>query len=125
MNDYNDQIAIPISNLADILGVHQRTLRIWDKKEILAPKRTEKDRRFYTIEDIEKGKLIQFLIRNLALNITGVKIVLNLLEKQGVSFKDYKNFIQNIALEIKIDNQTQKDNIKKSLKKGRRIKYAN
>lgn len=125
MNDYNDQIAIPISNLADILGVHQRTLRIWDKKEILTPKRTKKDRRFYTIEDIEKGKFIQFLIRNLALNITGVKIVLNLLEKQGVNFKDYKNFIQNIALEIKIDNQTQKDNIKKSLKKDRRIKYAN
>jgi len=118
--DLTKQIAISISNLAEILGVHQRTLRIWDKKEILVSKRTSKDRRFYTVEDVEKAKLIQFLIRNLALNIVGVKVVLNLLKKHKVEPKDYLKFVENIALEINIDNKTQMGNIEKTLKRGRR-----
>jgi len=35
-------IHIGINNFAEILGVHQRTLRIWDKEGVLVPSRTNK-----------------------------------------------------------------------------------
>lgn len=66
----------PISVVADILGVHQRTCRIYDEEGILVPGRSPKNRRLYSMDDIEKGKLIQFLSKDLGVNIIGIKIIL-------------------------------------------------
>ena len=38
---------LPISTIASALGIHQRTLRIYDAEGILSPKRTAKNRRNY------------------------------------------------------------------------------
>ena len=88
---------LPISSVASALNVHQRTLRIYDSEGILCPKRTEKNRRNYSLDDLEKAKLILFLTRNLALNLAGVKIILAMLEKCNVKPSDYLNFVENIA----------------------------
>lgn len=85
--DENINIALIISNMSQIINVHQRTLRIYDKEGVLVPKRTYKNRRYYTLSDIQKGKFIQFLTRNLSLNITAVKIILALLEKNNIEPK--------------------------------------
>ena len=55
---------LPISAMATALNVHQRTLRIYDGEGILIPQRTEKNRRNYSLDDLEKAKLILFLTRN-------------------------------------------------------------
>ena len=54
---------LPISSIAQALNIHQRTLRIYDKEGILSPKRTDKNRRNYSIDDLEKAKLILFLTK--------------------------------------------------------------
>lgn len=66
----------PLSVMADVLNVHPRTLRIYDKEKILCPKRTPRNRRLYSINDIEKGKFIQFLIKNFGINLAEIKIIL-------------------------------------------------
>ena len=66
---------IPISIAAELLEVHQRTLRIYDEKGLLCPKRNNKNRRLYSQNDIEKGKLILYLTRNLAMNLYNLKNV--------------------------------------------------
>ena len=71
---------LPIGSVAQSLGVHQRTLRIYDQEGILSPQRSAKNRRYYSFDDFEKAKLILFLTRNLALNLSGVKIILAMLE---------------------------------------------
>ena len=75
-------IMLPIGSIAASLDINQRTLRIYDSEGILCPKRTDKNRRYYTLEDLEKAKVILFLTRNLLLNLAGVKIVLAILEKE-------------------------------------------
>ena len=52
-----------ISIISEILHVHQRTLRIYDEEGLLVPQRTEKNRRLYSMEDVERGKFIQYLTR--------------------------------------------------------------
>ena len=49
---------LPISTIASALNVHQRTLRIYDREGILSPVRSQKNRRNYSLNDLEKAKLI-------------------------------------------------------------------
>ena len=113
---------LPISAIAQALEVHQRTLRIYDKEGILSPKRYDKNRRNYSLDDLEKAKLILFLTRNLALNLSGVKIILAILEENKVKPKDYITYINKIAKVAKIDIAKQENNIEKTSKRGRKPK---
>lgn len=121
----NTSMAIlPISSIASALNVHQRTLRIYDSEGILCPKRTDKNRRNYSLDDLEKAKLILFLTRNLALNLAGVKIILAMLEKNKIKPADYLPFVEKIAKDAGIDTTAQKNNIEKTSKRGRKPKAA-
>lgn len=113
---------LPISSIATTLNVHQRTLRIYDNEGILSPKRTDKNRRNYSLDDLEKAKLILFLTRNLALNLAGVKIILAMLEKNKIKPQDYLTYVEKIAKEAGIDLKAQENNIQKTSKRGRKPK---
>jgi len=63
------------------LGVSIQTLRIYDKEKLLPPKRTDTNRRGYTEEDLQRAKVILYLTRSLAVNLNGVKLILNFLDK--------------------------------------------
>jgi len=115
-----DLAILPIGAIAQTLNIHQRTLRIYDKEGILSPSRSDKNRRCYSLDDLEKAKLIQFLTRNLALNLAGVKIILGILEMNKVQPKDYMEYISKIAKKAKIDADIQKNNIEKTSKRGRK-----
>ena len=113
---------LPISSIATALNVHQRTLRIYDTEGILCPKRTSKNRRNYSLEDLEKAKLILFLTRNLALNLSGVKIILAILEEYKINPMEYIKFIEKVAKNAGIDTKAQENNIAKTSKRGRKPK---
>lgn len=54
-----------ISQVSELLSVPQSTLRFWETQfNILRPKRSEKGTRFYTPEDLEKIRMIQYLIKD-------------------------------------------------------------
>ncbi len=92
-----DTPVFPISAAAQQLQIHQRTLRIYDDEKILCPKRTPKNRRLYSIDDIKKGEFIQYLTQKLGLNLAGVKITLELLEKLDISSLNYRDMIGEIV----------------------------
>ena len=121
----NADIAIlPISSIAAALNVHQRTLRIYDKEGILTPRRTDKNRRNYSLNDLERAKLVLFLTRNLALNLAGVKIILKMLEEQKIEPKSYLEYINKIAKMAGVDTSMQEINIEKTSRRGRRTKES-
>lgn len=116
----SDLPILPIGAISQTLNIHQRTLRIYDKEGILCPKRTSKNRRNYSLDDLEKAKLIMFLTRNLALNLAGVKIILSMLEMSKVEPKDYVDYVAKVAKAAKVDTKAQEENIKKTSKRGRK-----
>ena len=75
-----DEPVLSIGNVAQALKLHQRTLRISDEQDLLVARRSKQNRRLYSLKCIGRGKLIQFLTRNLAINLAGVRIILKLLE---------------------------------------------
>ena len=122
-NGINADLAIlPISSMASALNVHQRTLRIYDNEGILSPSRSDKNRRNYSLNDLERAKLILFLTRNLALNLSGVKIIIAMLERNNIKPVDYIKYIEEVANDAGIDLKKQEDNIEKTSKRGRKPK---
>ena len=67
-----------ISVAADLVGMHPQTLRIYENKGLIRPKRTNGGTRLYSDADIERLQLIQRLTNELGLNLAGVEHVLRL-----------------------------------------------
>jgi len=116
----SDKPMFPISVIADLLQVHQRTLRIYNEEKILVPERSPKNRRLYSFNDIEKGKFIQYMSRELGINIIGIKIIFELLKQQKVKAEDQKAFIDEIAKNINITHEMQQENKEKLSRRGRK-----
>jgi len=110
----------PISVVADILKVHQRTLRIYDDENILIPSRSPKNRRLYSFNDIEKGKFIQYLTRELGINLAGIKIIVHLLKQQNILQSRYMDHISKVAHELNISPEVQEENRIKLSRRGRK-----
>ncbi len=71
------QAVFVISVAAELAGVHPQTLRIYERKGLLDPARTEGNSRRYSEHDLEQLRRIQDLTAE-GLNLAGVKRVLQL-----------------------------------------------
>jgi MerR family transcriptional regulator/heat shock protein HspR len=67
-----------ISVAAELVGMHPQTLRIYEQKGLVRPRRTAGNTRLYSELDLERLRLIQRLTTELGLNLAGVEIVLRL-----------------------------------------------
>jgi MerR family transcriptional regulator/heat shock protein HspR len=74
----DDRPRYMISVAADLVGMHPQTLRIYEAKGLVRPKRTAGNTRLYSETDLERLKLIQRLTTELGLNLAGVEHVLRL-----------------------------------------------
>jgi MerR family transcriptional regulator, heat shock protein HspR len=72
-----------ISVAADLVGMHPQTLRIYEQKGLVRPKRTAGNTRLYSEQDLERLRLIQRLTTELGLNLAGVEMVLHLEDQLG------------------------------------------
>ena len=63
---------------ADLIGVHPQTLRMYEQKGILCPRKSIKNTRLYSQEDVERGQYIQRLTRETGMNLAGVKKVFDM-----------------------------------------------
>ena len=70
---------LTLSVAAEIVGVHPRTLMIYDKWGFVKPFRTKTNRRLYSLSDINEIKFIQYLTQEKGLNLAGVKLILEIL----------------------------------------------
>jgi MerR family transcriptional regulator, heat shock protein HspR len=74
----DDRPRYMISIAAELVGMHPQTLRIYESKGLVLPKRTRGNTRLYSERDLERLRLIQRLTTELGLNLAGVEVVLRL-----------------------------------------------
>ncbi len=67
-----------ISVAAELVGMHPQTLRMYESKGLVRPRRTPGGTRVFSERDLERLKLIQRLTTELGLNLAGVELVLRL-----------------------------------------------
>jgi MerR family transcriptional regulator/heat shock protein HspR len=73
-----DRAVYIISVAAELAGVHPQTLRIYERKGLVAPKRTSGNTRRYSDRDIALLRQIQDLTQESGINLAGVKMIIEL-----------------------------------------------
>lgn len=63
---------------SELIGVHPQTLRMYEQKGLLSPRKSIKNTRLYSQEDVDLGRYIQLLTQELGMNLAGVSKVLDL-----------------------------------------------
>jgi MerR family transcriptional regulator/heat shock protein HspR len=84
---------------SELIGVHPQTLRMYEQKGLLRPRKSIKNTRLYSQEDVDLGRYIQRLTQELGMNLAGVSKVLDL-ERQ-VAGLERENRALREALERK------------------------
>ena len=74
----DDRPRYMISIAAELVGMHPQTLRVYETKGLVRPRRTPGNTRLYSEADLERLRLIQRLTGELGLNLAGVETVLRL-----------------------------------------------
>jgi MerR family transcriptional regulator/heat shock protein HspR len=70
-----------ISVAAELAGVHPQTLRMYERKGLLQPKRTSGNTRRYSERDIERIRAIQELTQLGGISLAGVKLFIEMREQ--------------------------------------------
>jgi MerR family transcriptional regulator, heat shock protein HspR len=67
-----------ISVAAELAEMHPQTLRMYETRGLITPKRSAKNTRLYSFEDVERLRRIQRMTAEDGLNLAGVETVLEL-----------------------------------------------
>ena len=67
-----------ISVAAELADMHPQTLRMYETRGLITPKRSPKNTRLYSLEDVERLRRIQRITAEEGLNLAGVETVLGL-----------------------------------------------
>ena len=67
-----------IGVVAEMLKIHPQTLRMYEKKGLIQPSRTEGKTRMYSADDVEDIARLVRLTRDLGVNLAGVEIILKM-----------------------------------------------
>ena len=70
--------AFTISVVAQLLDLHEQTIRQYERMGLISPCRTIRKTRLYSQADIERLECIIYLVKTCGVNLAGVKIVVTL-----------------------------------------------
>jgi MerR family transcriptional regulator/heat shock protein HspR len=77
----SDRGVFMISVAAELADMHPQTLRMYEARGLIEPKRSPKGTRLYSHEDVDRLRRIQGMTAELGMNLAGVERVFELEEK--------------------------------------------
>jgi MerR family transcriptional regulator/heat shock protein HspR len=77
-SEADDRAVYVISVAAELAGVHPQTLRIYERKGLVQPKRTPGNSRRYSARDVARLRMIQRLTQEQGMNLAGVRMLLQM-----------------------------------------------
>src|SRR4028119_1567667 len=83
-----------ISAVAEQYGLHQQTLRLYEREGLIKPSRSDGNTRLYTDTDLERLEVILSLTRDLGVNLAGVEIILNMRAKMDAMQHEFERFFE-------------------------------
>jgi MerR family transcriptional regulator, heat shock protein HspR len=86
-----------IGVVADMLKLHPQTLRMYEKKGLIRPSRTEGRTRRYSAEDVEEISRVTRLARDLGVNLAGIEIILKMRRRMldmQVQIEDLTSYVR-------------------------------
>jgi len=72
-----------IGVVAKLLGLHEQTLRIYERKGLVEPKRISRQMRLYSQHDLERLEFVCFLTHEMGVTAQGVRLLLERVSDPG------------------------------------------
>ena len=74
----HDEPVYQISIVARMVGLHQQTIRSYERVGLVQPARTSGNTRLYSQRDVERLQQVVRLVNDLGINLAGVEVILRL-----------------------------------------------
>jgi MerR family transcriptional regulator/heat shock protein HspR len=105
-----------ISVAAELAGMHPQTLRIYEARGLITPKRSPKNTRLYSEYDVERLRRIQELTTDLGMNLAGVERVFEL-EEEMERMRRRMRAIERQAEKVQEELRAEIDRVRRSMKR--------
>ena len=105
-----------ISVAAELAGMHPQTLRIYEARGLITPKRSPKNTRLYSQEDVELLRRIQELTGELGMNLAGVEKVFEL-EEEIDRIRRRMHSLERQAERVREELQQEVERVRRSVKR--------
>ena len=105
-----------ISVAAELAGMHPQTLRIYEARGLITPKRSPKNTRLYSQEDVERLRRIQELTGELGMNLAGVEKVFEL-EQEIERMRRRVRALERQAERVQREMAEELDRMRRSMKR--------
>ncbi len=74
----NHQPKYTIRIVAELVGLHEQSLRMYERRGLIRPHRSEGNIRLFSDEDVERLRTIKRLMSDLGVNLAGAEVILNM-----------------------------------------------
>jgi MerR family transcriptional regulator/heat shock protein HspR len=113
----HDRGVFMISVAAELAEMHPQTLRMYEQRGLIEPKRSPKGTRLYSHEDVDRLRRIQEMTNDLGLNLAGVEHVLRL-ELELDRARRRVDALERRTEELQIEMVAQIDAVKREMRGG-------
>jgi MerR family transcriptional regulator, heat shock protein HspR len=113
----SDRGVFMISVAAELAEMHPQTLRMYEQRGLIEPKRSPKGTRLYSHEDVERLRRIQEMTNELGLNLAGVEHVLRL-EQELERSRRRVEALERRTTEMQAEMAEQLDALRRELRGG-------
>jgi MerR family transcriptional regulator, heat shock protein HspR len=104
-----------ISVAAELAEMHPQTLRMYETRGLITPKRSPKNTRLYSYEDVERLRRIQQMTGEDGLNLAGVETVLGL-ERELERARAEMARMRRRAAELEREMNAELERVRRSLR---------
>jgi MerR family transcriptional regulator/heat shock protein HspR len=104
-----------ISVAAELAEMHPQTLRMYEARGLITPKRSPKQTRLYSQSDVERLRRIQRMTNEDGLNLAGVEAVLNM-EDQVARMRSELERMRRRTKELEREMNAEVERVRRSLK---------
>ena len=104
-----------ISVAAELAGMHPQTLRIYETRGLITPKRSSGNTRLYSQEDVDRLRRIQELTSEMGMNLAGVERVFQL-EQDLARMTDRMRRLQREADRMEREMRAEMERVRRSFR---------
>ena len=116
MTDESKRGVYMLSVAAELAGMHPQTLRIYEARGLITPKRSPKNTRLYSHEDVVRLRRIQELTTELGMNLAGVEKVFELEKEIARMHRRVRN-LERQAERVQRELQEEIQRVRRSFKR--------
>jgi MerR family transcriptional regulator/heat shock protein HspR len=89
--------AFVISVAARLVGVHEQTLRYYERAGLVEPARSKGRIRLYSLHDLERVRQIRRLTDDMGVNLAGVEVIMRLTDR----IRELEQHMEELGAEVR------------------------